>query len=674
MAFGNPTAMSLVGDASFVRYLHRPLAGKSTAVWAAQGQPGLFRFVLRDITGVITQPYAGTANFFLDGADFTDIVVPLDIRNLTGFHVSVRTDGVLGFVYSDGDSRTWRFRFNPTTKTVVGALEQVFTGDQPALVPTVVGTPRLHTFYLEKDGIFRRTSSDEGGTWSTPPRTAIQPSSSRVETFDVDPKAAVTAAHYVGDHLKGPGLLGGIALPMSADGNTRLLLNTGVTEVANTTEAMPSGAVSYWTMDTAQMSGSSLLDQVGSNTLTTAGTNLAFPGQVGGSAGARFFNGSTSWTVASNAGLQLVGNLTLEWWQYTFALGTQRSIIHKASAGEFSVVLETDGTMSFTHGTSGTNSGTQQTFSMPVPVITGRWHHMCVVRDQTNRTLRWFRDGVLVAQDVVQLTPVAGSLALFLGQGNASMWFGALDQVAVFNIALSAEQARNEYEKGLADKRLDQSHSSQLLRIPGSGGIKAYPSGDAVVVPGRSGNALSFGRAGLVFVGPGTYANLNGLVGFTVECWVRPTGAQVHWPRGAPVAGQRVMDSFLAGSLSAGSSPPAWRLGYFPDGKAFFQFSTGGGTNPLLVQTAGQRVRRDRFNYLAVSHVFLDGSAQTFLMVNGAVVTARWVYGTGNESVSGGLSTGMAIPLSGDTLDSVRVSAVARTSPQLASYFQGVAT
>ncbi|MEZ4664133.1 MAG: LamG domain-containing protein [Caldilineaceae bacterium] len=77
-----------------------------------------------------------------------------------------------------------------------------------------------------------------------------------------------------------------------------------------------------------------------------------------------------------------------------------------------------------------------------------KWHHWVCTYDTASKRRIIYRDGVQVSQDTASAN-YTGSGVAYIGQGFDGAWRfkGALDEVGIWNTALSAEQVHTLYEK-----------------------------------------------------------------------------------------------------------------------------------------------------------------------------------------------------------------------------------
>ena len=108
-----------------------------------------------------------------------------------------------------------------------------------------------------------------------------------------------------------------------------------------------------------------------------------------------------------------------------------------------------------------------------VNVADGEWHHVVAVRDDSVNENRLYVDGLL--QDSVVFDYLAGfdstSVVLNIGYFNGSFYFGGvLDEVALYDRALTPTEIDQHYTNGLAGHGIDYVAPTVTTRTGGGGG------------------------------------------------------------------------------------------------------------------------------------------------------------------------------------------------------------
>jgi Concanavalin A-like lectin/glucanases superfamily len=211
--------------------------------------------------------------------------------------------------------------------------------------------------------------------------------------------------------------------------------------------------VGYWRLDEPSTDAPAA-DASGS------GNVGAFQGNVSSAAGAIADDADTAMRldggfveIPDSASLSLHGPYTLEAWVKDVAAGSQ-SIIEKYDGGD--CLPSSNGyVLRLLEGNKlqAINVGQQQGFaSGPTArsVAQQQWHHLASVYDGT--TLSLYLDGQLQSSTAVSQPPLDGRGSLKLGArgDDAAMRFaGWLDEVAVYNKALPADELDRHYVKGV---------------------------------------------------------------------------------------------------------------------------------------------------------------------------------------------------------------------------------
>ncbi|HNR53092.1 MAG TPA: LamG domain-containing protein [Candidatus Dojkabacteria bacterium] len=321
------------------------------------------------------------------------------------------------------------------------------------------------------------------------------------------------------------------------------------------------GLVAYWPMDEA--SGTSVADVKGSNTGTATGTKII----DGKYSKARSFNGSSDYiSVASTFGLGTT-SYSIEAWV---------NIPSTSDHGCFIKIGDS------TSGVCvGVGSGTTETNGNKLILLfenvrwidTGvtigiGWHHISMIVNGSGNPLAYI-DGKLVYSDVgsTPLTPVGSITGIgnYGGGGSNRAFNGTIDEVRIFNIALSATSIMSDYTEGIVDKSSTISQSGSSLNIEGTGSTKlasgpygidsntvglwhlderggsgAYlkdsttnsnsgtPTGTTYTNVGKIGGARSFNGSS-DYIGVSSPTNIPiGNSPYTIEAWIYPTATGAY--------------------------------------------------------------------------------------------------------------------------------------------------
>ena len=192
--------------------------------------------------------------------------------------------------------------------------------------------------------------------------------------------------------------------------------------------------VGYWTFDSD--AGATLADVTGRG---NNGTIVGSPALVTGHTGQAFqFTGTEYVNLGSPADLQITGDQTISLWLYPTQLLSPFRLnpYAKAYGGEGTITQEPTGSISYYYGDSGGITGWTG-FSGPQAVVLNEWNHVVIVRDLTNGKVRIYVNG---AGNVTNTTRAcaAGTRPAYFGRGYAGYYKGGIDDVGIWNEALSS--------------------------------------------------------------------------------------------------------------------------------------------------------------------------------------------------------------------------------------------
>lgn len=176
------------------------------------------------------------------------------------------------------------------------------------------------------------------------------------------------------------------------------------------------------------------------NGTVTFGTSGAMPGSTGAT-----FDGSTGYILVNNtSSLQRVGDLTVELWVKPASLAAAQALVSKGAGGEYHVVLNTNGSVSF-------QFGTYNTVVVPASTIAvGSWYHLVITRRAVDKTIKAYVNGTSRYSGTYTTAPTASSSGVRIGASSpsppAQFFSGALDEVAIYARPLTAAQVSSHYQ------------------------------------------------------------------------------------------------------------------------------------------------------------------------------------------------------------------------------------
>jgi hypothetical protein len=163
--------------------------------------------------------------------------------------------------------------------------------------------------------------------------------------------------------------------------------------------------------------------------------------------GALSFGGSGYVNIPNSSTLQTTGSLTMEFWFYPTNLSAGRqNVLDKAYGGEFSTVLETNGTVSTYYGTSG-GQGSPYVGWTAGTVAQNQWQHVVIVRNLSNMTVNTYINGGEAWTAAAGYASAAPSLHdVTIGFGYTGVYYnGLISTVRVYNRALSYPEIRQNF-------------------------------------------------------------------------------------------------------------------------------------------------------------------------------------------------------------------------------------
>ncbi len=259
----------------------------------------------------------------------------------------------------------------------------------------------------------------------------------------------------------------------------------------------------------------------------TRGVQGALMGSSDTNRGVRFDGINDYVSVQDDNTLDLGDSFTIEEWVRRNASGVKGQIVAKGANG-YALRIEMDDLVYLAKA----NVGDIAKSSVAIPTD-GNYHH--VVATKNGATTRIYVDGVDVTSSIVNRTIANTATELHIGRfynGNTGSNYldGDLDDVAVYNAALTAARVKVHYDMG----------TSGCLNIPGATAVTYSPlAGDAgkrlrLVVTGTNGvgsSSASSARtssavlsSGAPVVAAGTLTDAAGapITGATVSLWLWP--------------------------------------------------------------------------------------------------------------------------------------------------------
>lgn len=238
---------------------------------------------------------------------------------------------------------------------------------------------------------------------------------------------------------------------IAANGVLPNSVQTYTIQVIQQTESItPSGLISYWKMD--ETSGSTYKDEVG--TLNASAVVLPTP-VAGKVSGAQLFNGSTTRInvpVSKTYDFPTGSSFSISlWMKSTFVSSTSKPIIGRfSSADNFRWFLGTVNGKAYMYMSS---AGRSAGLTGKTTVSNGSWNYLTVTRNSSG-TVKLYINGVLEASTVFTGSFTSATAQLNIGwySFQTNYYNGALDETAIFNKELSADEIQQYYNNSLSGK------------------------------------------------------------------------------------------------------------------------------------------------------------------------------------------------------------------------------
>lgn len=261
------------------------------------------------------------------------------------------------------------------------------------------------------------------------------------------------------------------------------------------------------------------------------GTFLGTPAFTSGTVGQAFdFDGASYVSIPDAANLSITGDITIDAWVRPTANNSFMHVVSKRDNDNSNVTYEffrnDNGTMGFASRLSNTNTFANSTSTVPLDT----WSHVAVVISGTNIT--FYLNGVAEAPQSYPFARPATTDVLTIGDahgnfGDAEFWSGQLDEIELFNTALSDEDIAKIYHAGSAGKCRScvSAPASMTDWWPGDGNadnIQGFHEGTL-----ENGASFGAGKVGPAFSldGDDDYVDVGDVdlgATFTIDAWINP--------------------------------------------------------------------------------------------------------------------------------------------------------
>lgn len=165
---------------------------------------------------------------------------------------------------------------------------------------------------------------------------------------------------------------------------------------------------------------------------------------------AREFDGLSYVNCGTPAALQITGAQTYEFWCRPDSFATRKNPINKAYGGEGTMTQEPNGTINYYCGSAGTNATPHDTHNSVTALVAGEVYHVVHTRSSgaAGATMKWYINGVKTSEATTVNAVAASTMDFMIGDGYVDGYVGVIDDVAVYNTALSEERILTHYLVG----------------------------------------------------------------------------------------------------------------------------------------------------------------------------------------------------------------------------------
>jgi hypothetical protein len=214
----------------------------------------------------------------------------------------------------------------------------------------------------------------------------------------------------------------------------------------NVSNALLDELVGWWKFD--ETSGTVAYDSSANGNdgnLTNGPTWVS--GKIGG---ALSFDGSDDFVDLGNSSdIALTLNKSLSMWLKPTAFGSRRNPYNRSHGGTGTLTIETDGSISYFYGTAGRDADPYGIYRTLGGLTLNSWMHYCLVRNLSSMKVYLYLDGNLDKEiTAIHSTAVASSDNAFIGKGYASNYHGIIDDVRIYNRAISTAEVQALYNLG----------------------------------------------------------------------------------------------------------------------------------------------------------------------------------------------------------------------------------
>jgi len=150
--------------------------------------------------------------------------------------------------------------------------------------------------------------------------------------------------------------------------------------------------------------------------------------------------------VPNSTSLQTAGNMSIVFWLRPENISIGRiNPLDKAYFGELSLVIETDGSLSYYHGQSISNYFSWTALGVGA-IVNNQAIRVVITRDNVSKTLKSYANGSLISTVTYNVDPSISSNPIKIGLGSTAVPYkGKQDEIAIYPRVLTDDEVNNEY-------------------------------------------------------------------------------------------------------------------------------------------------------------------------------------------------------------------------------------
>lgn len=294
-------------------------------------------------------------------------------------------------------------------------------------------------------------------------------------------------------------------------------------------EILSEGLVGYWKMNEIGWTGTAneVVDSSGNSNngqSKCAGTCSVPSTSTGKFGNGGSFDGTDDYVKITNStSLNYSSQTTISAWVYNRETNSSRIPIAKGGYNTSGWYWWID-TTSWRVQLNTTSQNSAYSSGRTIP--TNEWHHLTTVIDQTNSTIKYYYDGVLIntSTGTIQFSNNSSNsiyIADYIGSGTYA-WNGILDEVRIYNRALSPAEVQQLYNWApgpVAYYNFNEGVGSSAFDTSGNGNNGGWSGTGTHWAAGKFGKTANFDGSTDYIELPTTNLNF-GTKPYTIEMWV----------------------------------------------------------------------------------------------------------------------------------------------------------